>query len=583
MWGVSSGCSGFVSRVPSPAFPRVPVALFVLRPGATRSSPAMAFRGLLLVLVLLGGASAVPKRRQRNDPDPEAAFWKRALGQQGRLEIIPTSGSSSSGGDALSSSDITAGNTNAADAAATRVETTEPSRFHGVLETMIRFMRQFGESAEHTQADFETMGLALENQLSQLSGAETEQLLHALQQLFAGTPGAQQQEMMLRLMAQSHICDATGGRLLDNIAGHASHLIDCSLVKNPPGYQDLRRGIEGFTSPAGPSKGGLSHRMRALCMHRSWTNATAMPSAQLRAERVELCLLWVKHPCCLMRSLDDIPLSLRAWNTEAGCSVAALAHKRAPRLEGIASPVKGLFEEPASAEARYPVPHACPNLCCLSPRPCNAWITALTRVPSTVISPVAQKQCAVVDCIGTGSCCAHDHRSSAEWLLASSSAAFNTETSCMFVVCHPGALQRRACCFACYNFVISHCTSPTMQIGEHTCRAELMHVSYAAVAERLTEPMHHAGLVHGCRLFRFSALWHSAREGKWRLRSKHPSCGKLVRVLKIVPNTRDDGWMQVLIRLDWLAIWQKGCSGPNVDDNRVGHNHQLCQVFETMA
>ena len=380
-----------------------------------------------------------------------------------------------------------------------------------------------------------------------------EQLLPALQQHFAGTPGAQQQEMMLRLMAQSHICDATGGQLLDNIAGHARHLIASSLVRNPPGHQDLRRGIEGFASPAGPSKGDLSHHMRALCVHRSWTYAAAMPSAQLRAKRVDLCFLWVRHPCCLMRSLEDMPFSLRAWNTEAGCSVAALVHKCAPRLEGIASPATRLFEEPASAEARYSEPHACPNLCCLFPRPRDAWMTVLTRVPSTVISPVAQNQCAVVDCIGTGSCCAHDHRSSAVWLLASSSAAFNTETSCMLVVCQPGALRRRACCFECYHFVISYCISLTMQIGAHTCRAELLHVSYAAVAGRLTQPKHHAGLVHGCRLFRFSALWHSTSEGKWSLRFGHPFCGRLVRVLKIAPNTRDDSRLQVFTRPDWLS------------------------------
>ena len=140
------GCSGFVSRVPSPAFPWVPVALFVLWPGATRSSAAMAFRGLLLLLVL--------------------------------VLHVPL-GSSGPEGDAPSSSNTTAGNgnTNAADDAATRVETTEPSRLQVVLEAMIRFMHQFGESAGHTQADFEIESLALEHQLSQMSEAEKEQLL----------------------------------------------------------------------------------------------------------------------------------------------------------------------------------------------------------------------------------------------------------------------------------------------------------------------------------------------------------------------------------------------------------------------
>ena len=80
------------------------------------------------------------------------------------------------------------------------------------------------------------------------------------------------------------------------------------------------------------------------------------------------------------------------------------------------------------------------------------------------------------------------------------------------------------------NFVLPYCTSPTMQIGEHTCRAELIHVYYAAVAGRLTQPSHHAELAHGCRLFRSFALWPLASEGKWSLRFRHPSCGKLVRV-----------------------------------------------------
>ena len=328
----------------------------------------------------------------------------------------------------------------------------------------------------------------------------------------------------------------------------------CSFVSTPPGHQDLRRGIEGFASPVRPSKCDLRHHMRFISVHRSWTYAAAMPSAQLRAKRVDLCSPWVRHPWRLMRSFEDLPFSLRAWSTEAGCTVAAFVHKCAPRLEGIASPATRPSEEPASAEASFSEPNACPNLCCMFPRPRDAWMTVLTCVPSAVTSPVAQNQCAVVDCIGTGSCCARDHRPSAVRIHASSSAAFNTETSCMFVVCQHGALRRRACCFECHHFVISYCISLIMQIGEHTCRAELMHVSYAAVTERLTQPMHHAGLMHGCSLIRFSALWHLARKGKWRLRSKHPSYGKLVRVLKIVPNTGDDDWLQVLtIRINWLS------------------------------
>ena len=286
----------------------------------------------------------------------------------------------------------------------------------------------------HKLADFENMGLALENQLSQLSGTETEQLLHALQQHFAETPGALQHEMLLRLMAQSHICDVTGGRLLDSLDDNARHLIDCSLVSTQPCHQDLRRGSEGFASPAGPSKSGLSHNMRALCMHRSWTTATAAPTAQLRAERVGLCLSWVRNHCCPMRSFEDMTFSLWAWNTEASCSVTGLAHNHVLRLEGFASPATGLFEELASAEVRHPAPHACSILCCLFPRSCDARVTALTCVLSTVISSVAQKQCAIVGCTGTGSCCACGHRSHVMRLLASSSAAVDTETSCMPVV-----------------------------------------------------------------------------------------------------------------------------------------------------
>eukprot|EP00439_Symbiodinium_sp_Y106_P082342 s887_g21.t1 len=76
---------------------------------------------------------------------------------------------------------------------------------------MVRFMHHCGERADHTQAEFEAMGLALESQISELSTTESEQLLPALQQHFAETPAALQAEMMLRLMAQSHICEATGG------------------------------------------------------------------------------------------------------------------------------------------------------------------------------------------------------------------------------------------------------------------------------------------------------------------------------------------------------------------------------------
>ena len=515
----------------------------------------MALRVLILVLMLLAGAFAAPKRKQNTDP--EADFWKRALGQTGRLEIIQTSGISSSSGAVVTSGDATADT--AGNDAARHVEATGSSKMQRALETTIRFMRQYGENAEHTQADFENMGLALENQLSQLSGTETEQLLHALQQHFAETPGTLQQEMLLRLMAQSHICDVTGGRPLDSIDGNAKYLIDCSLVRTHLGHQALRRGIEGFASPAGPSKGGLSHNMRVLCMHRSWTSATAATIAQLRAERVDLCLSWIRNHCCPMRSFEDMTFSLRAWNTEASCSVAALAHQHALRLEGIASPATDFFEEPASAEVRHPAPHACPILCCLFPRSCDAWVTALTCVLSTVISSVAQKQCAVAGCIGTSSCCACGHRFHDIRLLASSSAAFDTETSCMPVVCNPGALRRRAWCSACYNFVLSCCTSPTMQIGKPTCRAELMHVYYAAVAGRLTQSSRHAGLALGCRFFGSFALWPLASEGKWSLRFRHPSCGKLVRVLKIALNTPRHAKAAEHFR---FTFWLEGFASP---------------------
>ena len=108
----------------------------------------MALRVLTLVLMLLAGAFAAPKRKQRTDP--EADFWKRALGQTGRLEIIQTSGTSHSSGDVITSGDATVG-TASSDAAGHR-EATESSKMQRALETTIRFMRQYGENAEHTQA-----------------------------------------------------------------------------------------------------------------------------------------------------------------------------------------------------------------------------------------------------------------------------------------------------------------------------------------------------------------------------------------------------------------------------------------------
>ena len=170
---------------------------------------------LLLLLLALDGADAAPAPKHEGRTDPEAEFWQRALGQTGHIQILPTTAVSSSGSNAAAdtSSGSNAGNA-AADASTgttLQVETTGSNRLQRVIEAMVRFMHHCGERADHTQAEFEAMGLALESQISELSTTESEQLLPALQQHFAETPAALQAEMMLRLMAQSHICEATGG------------------------------------------------------------------------------------------------------------------------------------------------------------------------------------------------------------------------------------------------------------------------------------------------------------------------------------------------------------------------------------
>ena len=203
--------------------------------------------------------------------------------------------------------------------------------------------------------------------------------------------------------------------------------------------------------------------------------------------------------------------------------------------------------------------HSCEQrgLRCLLPRSCDAWVAALTCVLSTVLPSAAQKQHA--GCIGTSSGCAYGHGSHDMRLLVSSSAAFDTEPSCMPVVCNPGALRRRAGCFECPNSVLSCCASPTVQIGKFTCRAEPIHVSHAAVAGRLTQQLHHAGLELSSRFFRSFALWSSASEGKWSLRFRHSACGRLVRVSTIAQNT---AWNAQGAEHFRFTLWLEGFASP---------------------
>ena len=227
------------------------------------------------------------------------------------------------------------------------------------------------------------------------------------------------------------------------------------------------------------------------------------------------------------RSFDDISYYLRAPLPELGCSAVALDRKCALRLEGFASPAPGLFEEPASDMIGQNDLHASAPVRPWYTRSCVAWLAASTCNYSAVLCRAVPKPCVAIGCFEAGPCGTCGCRFRVMQLIAHSTAAFDTEQSCLRVVCIPEVLRRRAWCFACYTSVLLCCTGPATRSDEHICRGTILHVHLAVDAGHLTQPLHLTGNEHGSSLSSSSV-----NQGVWGLRSRDLPCSKLARILE---------------------------------------------------
>ena len=306
--------------------------------------------------------------------------------------------------------------------------------------------------------------------------------------------------------------------------GFASPLL-CYVPLTVPTYQlgwasclcehspQVIHGFEGFPSPVmvGASGdvqlGGFPERS----------------SAQTVLRQVGLYLSCLVRDCCSTRSFDDMSHYLRVPLPAVGCSVVALDRKCALRLEGFASPAPGLCEEPASAMIGQYALHACVPV--RYARFCVAWIAASTCHCGAVLCRAVPKSCVAIGCSGAGPCDTCDH---VMQLIVHSTAAFDTEQSCLHVVCIPEILRRRAWCFACYTSVLLCCTCPATRSDEHICRETILHVHLAVDAGHLTQPLQLTGKEHGSSLSRSFVY-----QGEWGLRFRDLPRGKLARLLEI--------------------------------------------------
>ena len=82
------------------------------------------------------------------------------------------------------------------------------SKLDAVVGALVAFMKRYGQRSDHWQAEFEQAGLHVEDLLGSLSEEESALLVPRLQEVFQTTSPNSQHEMIFRLLAQGHICDA---------------------------------------------------------------------------------------------------------------------------------------------------------------------------------------------------------------------------------------------------------------------------------------------------------------------------------------------------------------------------------------